>query len=320
MTDFSILAPLVPFRTEQLLPYAAMVQWSNAHRLWQGQAMVTDPHQMFTAAAGSGFGVPVGTGVTLMPLRHPFEAALHARTMAVTTGHPVIAGFGPGGAAFQKSVLGSAYASPLTATREYVTIVKGLVDGDVVHHEGEYFFCENGLPPVPGPPVQVGIGVLRPGMARLAGEIADVAITWLTPASYLRDTIVPAVREGAARAGRPMPRVVAMVPVALGAQDRDPLEIALMSNAGHIALPHYIDMLSRSGIHVDREDPLAGARALIKGRAFLYGTREEVAGELDAFREAGADEIVLNMGGVFQRYGTRTALTELESLLEVVAP
>ncbi|GAB3206654.1 5,10-methylenetetrahydromethanopterin reductase [Marinactinospora endophytica] len=318
MTEYSILAPVVPLRAEQLLPYAALVQWSAARRLWQGQATVSDPHQMFTAAAVAGFRVPVGTGVTLMPLRHPLEAALQAKSLAVTTGHPVVAGFGPGARVFQSSVLGRPYASPLQATREYATIVKKLVSGEVVNLAGEYFHCENGLPSLPSPPVEVGIGVLRPRMAELAGEIADVAITWLTPASYLRDTLMPALRAGAAKAGRPVPRVVAIVPLALSGEGRDGLTLALTSNMGHISLPHYVDMLRRSGIPIDPEDPLSGARALIKGGAFLFGDPATVAEGLDGFRAAGADEIVLNVSGVCRQYGAKTSLLELETVLTEV--
>ena len=190
-----------------------------------------------------------------MPFRHPLEAALQARSLAVTTGHPVVAGFGPGAAVLQKSVLGAPYASPLTAVREYLTIVGGLLAGQAVEHQGEYFSCRINMGWQPGPPVELGLGVLRPAMARLAGELADVAITWLTPAGYLRDVIVPALREGARAAGRPVPRLAAIVPVALSAPDRDPADLVLAANSGHLSMPHYQDMLRRSGIEVDPGQP-----------------------------------------------------------------
>ncbi|MET9340893.1 LLM class flavin-dependent oxidoreductase [Nonomuraea sp. NPDC003804] len=62
-----------------------------------------------------------------------------------------------------------------------------------------------------GPHLREALG---PAMARVAGEPADVAITWLVPAAHLRDLIVPALREGAEAAGRPIPRLVSLVPVA----------------------------------------------------------------------------------------------------------
>ncbi|MDE3723105.1 LLM class flavin-dependent oxidoreductase [Nocardiopsis sp. N85] len=318
MPDYSVLAPVAPLRPEQLLPYAALVQWTSAARLWQGQTTAVDPHQMFAAVSAAGFRVPSATGVTLMPLRHPMEAALQARTLAAITGHPFVAGFGPAAAIFQDGLMPRAYRSPIKAAREYVTIVRGLLDGGSVDVDGEYFQCSGGLPSLPSPPVEVGLGVLRPGMARLAGEVADTVITWLTTSDYVRDTIVPAVREGAERAGRPMPRIVCMTPVALAGEDRDPVRLALASNLAHMSLPHYVDMLGRSGIHVDVRRPEEAAKALIKGRAFLYGTGDEVSRDLDAYHEAGADEVVLNVSGVCQLHGAATALRELEAILKGV--
>jgi 5,10-methylenetetrahydromethanopterin reductase len=315
---YSVLMPFAPPRPEQILPFAALTQWSGAHRLWQGQAMLNQPHQAFAYAAASGFRVPVGLGVTLMPFTHPYEAALQAQSLAAATGHPVVAGFGPGAAVLQRSMCGVPYRSPLAASREYLTAVRGLLDGESVEQDGTYFTCYGKLLPVPRPPIEVGLGVLRPGMARLAGEVADTAITWLTPAAYLRDTIVPALHEGAEAAGRPVPRLVSIVPVALAEADRDPAALALASNIGHLRLPHYVDMLRRSGIRTDSSDPAAGAAALVEGRAFLYGEPKVLAEEFAAYREAGVDEIVLNVTGVNGMYGGRTALRELETVLAEV--
>ncbi|GAA4081213.1 MULTISPECIES: LLM class flavin-dependent oxidoreductase [Streptomyces] len=315
MTAYSVLIPFLPRRPEQVLPYAALVHWTEARRLWQGQALMIEPHQGFVYAAGAGFRVPVGLGVTLMPLRHPYEAALQARSLAMTTGQPVIAGFGPGGRQLQQSLRGTPYASPLTAAREYLTAVRGLLDGDAVDIKGDYVTCEAALSAFPAPPVEVGLGVLRPGMARLAGEVADRAITWLTPAAYLRDTVVPALREGAAAAGRPVPRLTAMVPLALSRSDRPAAELALASNAAHLQGPHYIDMLRRSGVDVADGDPLAKARALVEGDAFLSGDMDELAAKLAAYEAAGVDEIVLNVTGVCNAYGPQVAMEELKKLL-----
>jgi alkanesulfonate monooxygenase SsuD/methylene tetrahydromethanopterin reductase-like flavin-dependent oxidoreductase (luciferase family) len=320
VTDYSILTPTAPLRLENLLPYAALVQWTSAKRLWQGQTTATDPYQTTAAAAAAGFRVPIGIGVTLMPMRHPMEAAIQSRALASITGHPVVAGFGPGATDFQRGLLAAPYRSPLTASREYVTAVRGFLDGESVDLQGEYFHCDAvGLPPLPAPPVEVGLGVLRPGMARLAGEVADAAITWMTPAAYVRDTIVPALREGAERAGRPAPRIVCIVPVALAAEGRDAGRLALASNLAHMTLPHYSDMLARAGVHADVSRPAEAAEALLKGKSFLYGSTEELAADLADYEDVGVDEVVLNTTGVCQVHGIRQAMADMETILASVA-
>ncbi|MFC4123044.1 LLM class flavin-dependent oxidoreductase [Nonomuraea zeae] len=311
---------MMPARHEQILSFAALVQWTDALRLWQGQALSLDAHHSFVFAAGAGFKVPMGTGVSLMPLRHPHDAAVHARSVAVASGHPFVAGIGPGGIDFQRNIAGRPYASQLQAVREYVTVMRGLLDGEEVDLDGTHFTAHDVLPPMPTPPVEIGVGVLRPGMARLAGEVADVAITWLTPASYLRDVIVPALEEGAKKAGRPVPRLVAIVPMFVAQPDRDQTRLVLQSNAGHLMLPHYVDMLERSGIEIDPQQPVETVKRLISGGAFLTGTPEELGGQIGEFHAAGVDELVINLTGVANSYGPQAALTEAETILSQGAP
>ena len=320
MTRYSVLIPFVPRRPEQVLPYAALVQWTHAQRLWQGQSLLVDPGQGFAHAAGSGFRVPTGIGVSLMPLQHPYAAALQARSLSLTTGQPVLAGFGPGAPAFQRHLLGAPYASPLTAVREYLGTVRGLLSGRTVATEGSYYSCHAALPPSPGARVEVGLGVLRPGMARLAGELADAAITWLTPATYLRDTVVPALREGAALAGRADgPSLTAIVPVALSVPDRDPAEFALAGNGAHLQGAHYRDMLRRAGIDTSGSDPAADAKALVAGGAFVSGELPDLVQQLREFGAAGADEVVLNLTGVFAACGPQPAMEQLKKILAALA-
>ncbi|WP_371494518.1 LLM class flavin-dependent oxidoreductase [Kitasatospora sp. NBC_00374] len=295
------------------------MHWTRAARLWQGQSLAVEAHQGFAHAAGTGFGVPTGLGVSLMPLRHPYEAALQARSLALSTGHSVLAGFGPGSGPLQRAMRGEPYASPLTAAEEYLTIVRGLLQGELLDFSGEYYHCEGALPPSPAPEVQVGLGVLRPGMARLAGRVADAAITWLTPASYLRETVLPALREGAEAAGRPVPRVVAMVPMALPLPDLDIEAVAVASNGTHMQAPHYADMLGRAGIDVSSGDPLVNARSLIEGGSFLAGEVDELVEQIRIFWNSGVDEVVINLTGVASVRGPQAAMRQIKTIVTALS-
>lgn len=312
---FSIMLPFTTTRPEHLARFAALVEWTGMSRLWTGQSMMIEPHQAFAHLAGTGVRVPVGIGVTLMPLRHPFEAAIQAESLARVTGHPVTMGYGPGAMAFQAALRGSPYTSQLTAVREYLTIVRALVRGQAIEHAGEYFSFSGRLGDGPGPRIEVGAGVLRPRMARVVGEVADVAITWLTPAPYIRHVIRPALEEGARAVGKPPPRIVAMVPLALTTRGRVPAETALASNAAHLAMPHYRDMLTRAGVELTGASPLDDAAALIRGGAFLSGDLVALRDQLNGYEHVGVDELVLNMAGVFKSSGKERTLTELQEVI-----
>ncbi|MFE9781105.1 LLM class flavin-dependent oxidoreductase [Streptomyces sp. NPDC005775] len=311
---YSILLPVVPARPEQAVLFANLVQWTAAERLWQGQSLLLDPHHLATWLAGIGVRVPMGFGVSLMPLRSPYQAALEARSVAFATGHSVVAGFGPGPVSFQRALMGKPYASPLRASREYATIVRSLVSGDDAMVEGEDFSVAARLLKRPAPPVEVGLGVLRPKMAALAGEVADRAITWLLPAGHLGETLIPAMRGADRKLEKPV-HTTAIVPLAVARQGRDVTALVEATCGNHLKAPHYQDALRKAGIAVsDRGDAQDAARVVDAG-AFLYGTVEQIHGRLAEFADAGVDEIVLNTIGVAQTYGPKAAAQDLLQVL-----
>jgi alkanesulfonate monooxygenase SsuD/methylene tetrahydromethanopterin reductase-like flavin-dependent oxidoreductase (luciferase family) len=301
---------------EQTLAFGRCADRLGLGRLWLGQHLTLDPHQVHVHLAASGVRTPRGTSVTLTPLRHPLEAALQARGVAALTGRPFVAGFGAGAPDFVVAMLGRPHSSPLTAMRQYLGAVRNLLDGDNVYWGAGTV----ALPELEHPPVEVGAGVLRPAMARVAGEVADCAITWMTPPDYLRDSIVPALQEGTAKAGRPRrPRVVTVVHVAVEREGRDPHALAFLAARLHLSQPHYAAMLRSAGLPVDPADPVSGARALVNFDVFVSGTPVDIARELERYHEAGVDEVVLNPCGVLLAEGTGAALRDVEEIAAAVA-
>ncbi|MGB8381541.1 MAG: LLM class flavin-dependent oxidoreductase [Dermatophilaceae bacterium] len=314
--EYSILVPFVPARIESVLPFAALAAATPGLRLWQGQSLAIEGHHMFASLATHGYRVPTGLGVSLMPMRHPFQAAVETRSLALATGRSVIAGFGPGARSLQKALLGQPYRSPLTASREYLTIVRALLNGLPVDYPGENFRMHGQLAKCPAPPVQLGLGVLRSGMAQLAGELADVAVTWLTPPAYIRDVLRPAMQRGAAQGIRSQVcRVTAMVPVALAGHERDPVLLAVASSGNHLRGPHYQAMLRAAGVAVTGRDVAVDAKALLAANAFVYGDRDDIAAGLAEYAAAGVDEVCLNLVGTASTHGSASALADLTTLL-----
>lgn len=318
MADVSIFLPYLASRPGQLVPYMALVQNTAACRLWIGQHVSYDPYQGIAFGSGLGLGVPVGTAVTLLPLRHPFEAAMQARGLALTTGHPAIAGYGVGGRAFQQATLGRPYASPLSAVREYFHVLRRLLDGEPVRFDGEYITMHGGQGAPAHPGVQLGLGVLRPRMAELAGEISDVAITWLAPPAYVRDVLAPHLEKGATRAGRDVPRLVCALPVALQRPGRDLAALVQATNGRHLQAEHYADMLRQAGLTIDADDPQASATALLEAGAFAYGGREELADRAAAYHSAGADEVALYLASPSTGQAAMEAVEELRAVVTAV--
>ena len=86
-------------------------------------------------------------------------------------------------------------------------------------------------------------------MLRLAGEIADGVMLWLCNPDYIRDVVVPAVREGREKAGRDLQGfdIVAAVPSAVTSEPAEARERLRQELLPYFSLPFYRTMLERSG-------------------------------------------------------------------------
>ncbi|MGW7407845.1 LLM class flavin-dependent oxidoreductase [Streptomyces sp. NPDC054833] len=317
--ETSVIFPVMPKDPTDAVPFAELVAGGDLARLWQGQSLTIESHQLFAYLAGMGFRFPVGTSVTLMPLRHPMEAAAHARSLARLTGRRMTLGIGPGSPDFVASLRGEPYESPRAACADYLRQLRGFLGER--REEGEWRDeasgggdAQSGLPDLGHPGVEIGLGVLRPALARVAGELADAAISWMTPPAYLARDLVPALHRGARAAGRPVPRLVTVVHVAVARSGRDPRQLAFTAARAHLGAPHYTDMLKRAGLRVHPSQPYLNARALVDSGTFVYGTPREVAAALGEYARAGVDEVVLNSAGVGLAHGWNAAVEDLADI------
>ncbi|MEU2030515.1 LLM class flavin-dependent oxidoreductase [Nocardia amamiensis] len=312
----SIMFPLQPTDIGTVMMYGRLAEQTQSQRLWCGQSLAIETHQVFAALAGRGLGLEFGSAVALTPLAHPATAAVRAQTVAALSGARYIAGFGPGAVAFQRAVLGEPYASPLGAMEQYLRIVRGVLDGTVTDAgEGQWHWAGIEMPHWDLPPVETGVGVLRTGMARLAGRLADWAITWLTPPSYLHDTLSPVIAEAAVDAQRPIPRIATVVPCAIDRSTRDLTEVAFRAAGTHLRFPHYTDMLRKAGIDVDKSDPRAGTQALLDAGVLLTGSAVDISAGIRRYHEAGVSDVILSVGGVHMTEGAGAALADLSAIL-----
>jgi len=138
---------------------------------------------------------------------------------------------------------------PVAEMREYVSIVRAILRGEAPP-QGEKWrtgFQLAGLDPRPDVPIYVA--GLSPGMLRLAGEIADGVILWLCTPPYIRDVVIPAVREGRDRAGKSLEGfdVVAAVPAAAVEDPAEAHASLRRELLPYFGLPFYRAMLERSG-------------------------------------------------------------------------
>ncbi len=208
-----------------------------------------DAFIVLTAFAQATERLRVGTGVAPIFARTPVAMAQVAATLDELSGGRMVLGLGVSHRVTVENWFGAEISKPVTQMREYVAAVRAILRGEPPP-EGEFFsthFQFMGYPPRPELPLYVA--ALSPNMLRLAGEIGDGVMLWLCAPDYIRDTVIPAVREGRERAGKSLDGfdVVAAVPSGL-TDDRGAALAAMRGElVTYCSLPFYRTMLEASG-------------------------------------------------------------------------
>jgi len=153
---------------------------------------------------------------------------------------------------------GLSYERAYAHTREYLSVLVPLLSTGKIEHAGTRFAVRAHLTSIDGLPVPVLLAGLGPKMLALAGTLAAGTITWMVGARTLRDHIVPRVREAAAQAGRPAPRIVVELPLALTGDVAAARELARRMFKTYASLPAYRAMLDREGAAGPAEVAIVG--------------------------------------------------------------
>ena len=245
-----------------------------------------DSITLLAAYAGRTSTVRLGTGVIPIYARTPANMAQSFATLDDISGGRAIAGLGVSHKPVVEHWFNQSIDKPLAEMREYVAIVRAILRGEDPP-AGEKFrtaFRLTGWEP-PRPDMPIYLAGLSPGMLRLSGEIADGAVLWLCNPNYIRDVVVPSVREGREKAGRDLNGfdIVAAVPSAV-TDEPDAARARLRDEVGpYFNLPYYRAMLERSGL-----DPDAGPTDEFLGLLGAIGSREEAAESVRRYAECGA--------------------------------
>ncbi len=230
-------------------------------------------------------GIALGTGVVPVYPRHPMMLAQQALTVQWATGDRLLLGIGLSHQVVVESMWGLNFERPAQYMREYLASLLPLLRGEAVTSPGERV-TTNAYAPLDvraaAPPVLVA--ALGSAMLRLAGTVADGTVTWMTGTKTIAGHVAPAITAAAEAAGRPTPRVVVALPIAVtkdvaAAKERINAAYAIYPN-----LPSYRAMLDKEG---------AEAAADIG----FVGDEEAVAAAIGKLADAGATDFVASIVG-----------------------
>lgn len=246
-------------------------------------------------------GLAVGSSVVPIFGRHPIVVAGQAQTTQAATDGRYTLGLGLGAESFVEPVFGEPYTLPVRRLREFLTVLRSIVDTGGADFVGETIIARTPLPATVagGSPVPVLVAAMGPQALRATGELADGTLPLLAGPRALAEHIVPAITRAAA--GRPAPRIVAAVPGLVTADVDTVRAAAATQTAFYDAIPSYQRIIE-----------LSGARKAVELAAI--GDEETVAKTVREYVDAGATEVVFtqtNLGTDEDRSRTWRLLGEL---------
>jgi alkanesulfonate monooxygenase SsuD/methylene tetrahydromethanopterin reductase-like flavin-dependent oxidoreductase (luciferase family) len=246
---------------EPVIRQALRAEAEGFTSLWYTSAVAGDPLLAIAFAGRATERIELGTAVVPTYGIHPVTLAAQAAAVASSLDDPgrLTLGLGPSHQPFVEALLGVHY--------------------ETVRADGEDFRLTAGPPPLPdGHHVSVLVAALGPRLSRVAGQHAAGAIPWMANARAVERHIAPRATKAAADAGRPAPRIVAGLPVAV----HDDTDAARAAAADQFAV---------YGTLVNYQRVLERGDATGPADVAIVGDEADVAAQIEALFEAGATDV-----------------------------
>ncbi len=290
---------------EAIVRQAERAEADGFSSMWYPSAVTGDPLVAIAIAGRATTSIELGTAVLQTYLCHPLLQANRAASVAGAIGSAgrFALGIGPSHAPAMEP-LGFSFATAGRHTDEYVQVVAPLLRGESVDFHGDEYQVTSGPPALAdGAPIPVLVSALAPRLLRVAGEHADGTILWMANARAVGEHVAPRITKAATDAGRPAPRIVAGLPVAVHDDVGEARETAARQFAVYGTLPNYRRILDHGG-------------ASSPGDAAIVGDEASVAAQIGALFDAGATDfwaapMAVGSDGTASRARTRALLIEL---------
>lgn len=245
-----------------------------------------DPLTTFAAALTQTENILLGTAIVQTWPRHPIVIAQQTLALEALAPGRFRLGIGPAHSSLMEHAFGVTFDAPLTNLREYLIVLRALLEEGQVDFEGRHVTARTQLQRTA--PVPIMASALRPRSFELCGELADGAISWMCPRRYLVEEALPALHRGAERAGRPTPPLVAHVPIVMHEDRRAARQMARDSFGGSPRFPFYRLMFERAGY----PDAASGYSDALLDDLVISGNEEEVAAGLRSLAQSGIGEVL----------------------------
>ena len=269
---------------------------------WLPQQFGADMLTVIAMAGMQTHRIELGTAVVPTYPRHPVALAQQALTVQVAVGGRLTLGIGVSHRSTIEDWLGLSYTRPARHIEEYLSVLRPLLHESGVDFHGQEFRVagELQIPDADMVECPVLLAALGPRMLEIAGRLADGTITWMTGVNTIRDHVAPRLKEAAAAASNPQPRICVGLPVAVTDHPERARARADRLFQHYAVLPSYIAMLEREGV----DSP---------GGIAVVGDESAVEDQLRYLADIGATDFLAT---IFPVDGSQTTETRTRAFLQ----
>lgn len=269
----------------------------------------------------------IRVGASIIPIytRSPVVLGMSAASLSEAAPRRISLGLGTSTQVIVEAWNGTRREKPLVAMREYVAVIRAVLAGDRVDHEGEvvrvrgFRYERADL----ASSIDLPVAALGPRMRELAGEIGDGVLLNMLAAAHLGE-VRRTVAAGAGRAGRAAPPIMSDVRVGIvGPQAEEDLRGSLRRLvAGYGRVPPYnrhyaesgfdrqAELLRRAWEQTDRDGAFKAVDDGMLDSLVVVGSHDEIIERLAELEATGLDEAIL--------YPTILEGDEVEGIQQVV--
>lgn len=262
---------------DALIGHAKQAEEDGFATWWIAQTGMVDALSVFIAAAAAAPTIEMGTAVIPTYIRHPQTLAAQAATASAVLGDRLVLGIGLSHKPVVEHRWGMKFERPIRHALDYLTILDELFEDGNVAHDGDFFTSHGEYDLPKGPTPSVMFAALGPQMLKVAGRRTDGTILWMVGAKTVASHITPAMIEASESAGRPAPRIVTGLPVAVTDNEADVRAGCDKIFELYGQLPSYKAMLDREGANGP-------------GDVCVVGNEDSVREQLAALEAAGTTD------------------------------
>ena len=242
---------------DELIFYANLGEKLGYDTIWVPETWGNDAFTLMATILENTSNIKAASGIISTFSRSAASIAQSIATIDTFSGGRAILGLGPSTNIVNENWHGMKHERALRRTREYVEIIRMVLSGERVNHEGELIKLRNMK--FQSKPIRRNIPVylasLGPKNLKLTGELADGWLPFLCPEGHIVK-LGEFIKDSAVKAGRSMEDITVCpyVPALLSARDPGEADFKIKEfisfYVGAMG-PHYYDLVSSYGFGED---------------------------------------------------------------------